>query len=480
MAVIISNLNDIPDAEVAYGRNIVSLFNASGGSNRMVLQVVRGSDNTVIADLRQLPNAGSYAHFDIQRVLQAQVSQTPNPESLSPSVKYFTNPDECFDYYFKVGTVNSSGIVTIDATYSGSVVEDYLVIPGRKQVNTTGETAWQDYGDYAPQLGTFPGAPNNDVVPEIKGFALTQQPTTPIAYQDITDGKPSAADFPVPTELIYQIDVYRDQDHSLQWLQRWVDGALGGGAPAYYNGINYMRFVSFNGNTQLNDSQEQNIQSQGGGPNITFNSQNPPTGQYGIIGYKTGRNNPSVAPATTHYYVWPASQKNDAFVQNESTRTYHCYRINIIEPECNDYDVIQVKWLNSVGGTDFFTFQKKNEEKINVKRNTYETTNQDWAGSSWTEYPYDRGKTVFNQEATTVYTANTRYLSDTENEWLKNLYLSPDVKVKFGLGNASATGGWQSVVLTSNTFTEKTFRKDKLFQQTITFEMANKLNLQGG
>ena len=36
----------IKDAELAYGRNIVTCFNSSGGNNRIVLQVFDGNDDS--------------------------------------------------------------------------------------------------------------------------------------------------------------------------------------------------------------------------------------------------------------------------------------------------------------------------------------------------------------------------------------------------------------------------------------------------
>lgn len=479
MPVTISST--IVDAELAYGRNIISLFNSSGGSNRMVLQIYRAADNELIADLRQLPNNGSYAHFDIQRILQSQVSMTPNPEGTTGgTIRLFTNPDETFDYYFKVGTVNTSGIVTIDATVSGSIVDNYMVMPGRKPPTySNGSVNWEDYSEYVPQIG-YNAANNDAAIPELRQLALTDNHYEFVAYNDITDGKPSVGDFPFPTEKIYIINTYKDTDHSLQFLQRWIGGLVGPGAPSYYNGINYVRFVAYNGSTLLSDVTYSNLVSEGGGPNVGLSDSSTPQGQYNIIGCKTGVNNAAAAATATHMYVWVECQADNTFVFQEGTRISFAYRINFVEGECNDYDVVQVKWLNSLGGTDYFTFQKKNEESMNIKRNTYSKTNQDWAGANFTQYSYDRGKTVFSQKVIDKYTATTRYLSDNENQYLKNLYLSPDVKVKFGTETSNPDGEWESVVLTSNTWTERTFRKDKLFQHTIQFDIANKFNAQGG
>lgn len=473
MPVILTQ--QIEDTELAYGPNILQCFNSSGGSNRIIAQIFDASDDSIIADLRQLPNPSSYAFFDIQRILQSQVAQSTTQGDNSGNTTYlFTNPAESFDYYVGVGTVNIQNVVTIDQYYSSSVVDNYLVIPGRKPATyPNGSVKWVDYSNYAPLISTFGGG-NNDAIVDRTQQALTDATYNTVEYGDITDGKPAGNGF-TANEEIYQIDVIRNTDHTLQFLQRWIDGATGGGAPSYYNGVNYIRFITYNGNTLIADSTLNNTTSQGGGPNSTPSSQVVPQGQYNILGVKSGYNNSLLTTNATHMYVFVECQADDTFGASDGTRISAAYRINVDEGECNDFDLVQVKWLNSVGGTDYFTFQKRNDEKITVQRNTYVKTNQDWLGTSWSEYSYGRGETVYNQSAEVSYVANTRYLSDDESQYLKNLYLSPDVKVKFG-----TTGNWESAILTSNTWTEKTYRKDKLFQHTINFKLANKLNMQGG
>lgn len=463
------------DTELAYGANILQCFNSSGGSNRIVAQIYNATNDSILADLRQLPNPSSYAFFDIQKILQSQVSQTPTQGDTSGNTTYlFTCPDESFDYYIGVGTVNSTGVVAIDNYYSSSVVDNYLAIPGRKPTTyTNGGVGWEDYDEYVPTISTF-GGTNNDVIVDSYQEALTDDTYNTVLYSDITDGKPTGYDL-IATTPVIKIPVHTNTDHTLQFLQRWIDGSTGGGAPSYYNGINYVRFITYNGNTLIADNVVKNTVSFGGGPNIAFNASTTPQGQYNILGLKTGFNSSLITANTTHMYVFVGAQKDDTFVSDEDTRISDVYRIDIVDGDCNDYDIIQVKWLNSLGGTDYFTFTKRNDEQITVSRNTFNKTNQDWLGTSWSNYSYDRGETVYNQSAEVNYVANTKYLSDDESQYLKNLYLSPDVKVKFG-----TAGNWESAILTSNTWTEKTYRKNKMFQHTINFKLANKLNMQGG
>lgn len=489
MAVTISNIADIKDTDLAYGSNIVTLTNSTSSPNRMVLQIVNTA-NEVMADLRQLPNTAGFTHFDIQTILQGQVAKSPDQGDASGiGIKLFTLPDECFDYYFQAGSVSTGGVVSIDNTYSGSIVDYYLTIPGRKPfAYSNGKTQWQDYNAYIPSLSETPSSPTDDVIVETYAKALTDRDYDSTAYSAITDGKPDETIVTNPAEEIFNIAIGSEpntpggqnqgDDYSLSWLNRWRDGVVSA-APAYINGINYFVLQKWNGNTLVATTRTPNIVSNGGGPNNLFNDSATPLGEYSIIGTKVGFNQAGVTLTNaTHYYAWVEVQAGNDFVALEGKRCSRIYRINIDDNECNDFlDNVQVRWLNSVGGTDFFSFRKRNDEAIRMTRNTYTQTNQDWAAAVWTQYPYERGSTIYNQVAEENWTANTRYLSDSESNYLKNLYMSPSVQVKIGYG---VEASWVPVVLTSNTWNEKTFRKDKLFQHTITFKMANNLNAQGG
>ena len=80
------------------------------------------------------------------------------------------------------------------------------------------------------------------------------------------------------------------------------------------------------------------------------------------------------------------------------------------------------------------------------------------------------------------FTAFTDYMTDDEAKYLQGLFTSPDVRVK--LGSAYAPVGydleWFGATVLSNAYTEKTYRKDKLFQYDVRFKLANQLKSQRG
>ena len=62
-------------------------------------------------------------------------------------------------------------------------------------------------------------------------------------------------------------------------------------------------------------------------------------------------------------------------------------------------------------------------------------------------------------------------MSDKEAELLKHLYQSAEVKVRFSEGPYQ--NQWVPVVINSLAYTEKTNRKDNLFQYTVKFTLAS-------
>ena len=457
--------------ELAYGKNIVSLFNSDyltdPPGQKYLIQIVDADTNAVISDIRQTPNPIGYGHFDLSRILQNQVSGNPALETinrLSPATT------EVFNYNLAIGYVNSDDIPVTQSVISGSgVVEEYDVMPGRKLYT---QVDWP-YESYVPSIA-FSNFAGVDVIQSVarRQKALTDRHIDTVTGAQITDGKPTSLG---AAEVVHRITLGSDDYYTLSFLSRW-DVSAGEAFSNFYNGIGAFGIYLFNdADTEIVNFDLLNITSNGGGPDTSTGQNLTPSGSYTVISCQTSKNNPliSLQPDTTYFYVNVKGYSNENY--GALTEISEWYRFDIDDGECNDFNHIQVSWLNSFGFRDYYTFEKRNDYQINVDRNTFQQLDSDWTGADITVNSYNRGETVYNQLASEEYTANTKYLSDVESQYLKNLYLSPDVKVRF-----NGSDDWVPVVLTSNQWTERTYRKDKLFQHTITFKPANPINMQQG
>ena len=83
------------DYELANGDVVVSLFDTDEDGGQLAVQVISGVN--VISTLRQFPNLVGYNHFNINKILQSQMSLQTNPEG-NPALPLYTANGTVFDY----------------------------------------------------------------------------------------------------------------------------------------------------------------------------------------------------------------------------------------------------------------------------------------------------------------------------------------------------------------------------------------------
>ena len=450
---------------LAYGKNIVSLFDVQLPStiNRFYLRV-KDLDDSIIAQVKQIPNISGYAHFDIQNILKNKVTHNPAIET-TPRLTTAKNENWTF---------------VIDYGFDNTITDDggtYSVLNGRKEFN---EIEW-NFTQYTPVIGgtVFGGIDILYFDTTTYCRALTDRHIKSKNYADITDGKPASWLLQSATKVWF-IDKYNQDDYTLTWLNdyRKTSNPLYQDFHAFTNGINGFRFAFYNAqNTLIADTTQYNLTTNGGGPDTDLGDNIQPAGEYNAITLQTSALNSVVAayPTAKYYYVAPVFNSNDPSV-NLSTRVVgQPYRFNIIDGDCDDDNHIQVSWVNSFGFRDYFTFTKKNNYRITTEQNTYKQLDADWSAPTIEVNPYNRGERVFNKSRTTTYEATTRILTDAESQYLENLFVSPDVKIK-----TVDSKDWTPVILTNTEFDQRRYKYDKVYQLTITFRIANKKQIQRG
>ena len=115
----------------AYGNNIVTLSGITGASQKYVLQVRAEDGTTVLATLRQSPNANNVAQFDIQNILQSYVGVPKTTiDNLGIGTQIIETADtEVFEYKLKIGS-ESNGVITFETSTTGPL----QVIAGKKNI----------------------------------------------------------------------------------------------------------------------------------------------------------------------------------------------------------------------------------------------------------------------------------------------------------------------------------------------------------
>ena len=454
------------DYNLAYGPNAITLTNLGTLDRKYILQIKQG--NTTIADIRQLPNIPGDAIFDIQNILQSYVKQSVG--DIESKADFTDSTNETFYYQIHAGAEDNNQQSRIDVVSTLKVA-----IAG---VKTYYEVDY-DMTPFTPEIEGGEGVNNCTTIREIAS-ALTDMPTYPMS--SFSGGKPY--DF----RDVYNIKATDSDEFTMSYWNQITRSTTVPPVAAVQQAVELIRIVQYNGNTLLSTDDLENLVDDGGGPNDVVGEGIVPLYPYHALTHGCGPKNGSFTlnSNTTHYYVYPTaytplacnssgSSGSSGSSASESTDapTVTPLRVDIVEPDCLDYDHLQFSWTNSFGFRDYYTFTKKNERKLAIKRNTYFKEAADYASTSFSINPSDRGMTTYSQLINERYMAETNWLSDIQADYLEGLYKAPDVRVKIN-------DTWFPVVSLTNSYTEKTYRKDKLFQFTINFEIAHPLKSQRG
>jgi hypothetical protein len=472
--------------DMAYGANTITLQGISPSQQKYALQITVVGQALPIADIRQSPNRYAKAIFDIQNILQTQVQPTKsNIDGLNYSegfaqqnTKMQIADGELVQYQIAY-TTETNG--QLDFPFITSPIV-YTTIGGQKEY-------WQ-----------VPYDEGAEFVPIVDGTA-TGCTDINFAARPLSDNVWTIADTETGDNFLtvnggYSspggIDVHNvslgDQCTKSFWqnISR-VAGPYPANTAA--QGLEGFWILQCGASGSIfNTSFLANTQSSGGGPNITLGQGLIPSGNFNVITLATGPANfpqGALSASTTHYYIVPVLYTPLTCVTDEQSQipvmgvsAWRTQRYNIIQEPCNDYDHIQFAWLNSEGFRDQFTFTKKNEKKINTKRNNFLKEVADYNDTRYIVDKQSRGFTTYSQDIKEVWSAMSGYMNDEEAQLLESMFKSPSVNVRFSVGEYA--NQWIPINLISSSYTQKTYRKDRLFQYTVDYKLASNIKSQRG
>ena len=466
--IIYSNTPSL--VNLSFGKNIFSFYDQNETGFKAGIQVIKGDGSEVVGTFETYPNDSGYYHFDLQNILKNYT--TPNYEAESYSSKLFTADDESYAFKVRYGWVSGSGTFNIQGTYPGTgQTQNCFVYGGRKEYY---DLRWDNQSDYITTISGFLSCP----VPSVRQRALTDWTITK-DISKLTGGVPDW--IPVTDTYVYNLEKRQQDELIFSFITKFNEN-ISFPAPTGCDGIKAIRITFYDGDTEIYDDFIDNNIVNGGGESNSISTDRNWLYPYNAISFPTGRRNfvNVYNSGFTHYYLATYTYKGTScgssqgsFYSNSPMSAV--YRVDNVIDACNDFAPVQLSWLNSLGFRDYFYFSKRTDESINISKNNYEQVEGTWGSDTFSVPRYSRGNTTFSQDLTTKRTINTRYLSDDEAQYLKNLFISPDVRVRY---NNETT--WIPVTITNTSWTERTFRKDKFFQYTINYDEAHRINSQRG
>ena len=447
------------DWNLAYGPNQFTLVNIGSGLPKFVLQVWTADGTNKIAEVRQQGNLAGVAHFDVAKILQSQVI---GRQSLpGEQIDIVTTEDEVFEFRAKSGYVSTTGEAVITDEITG-----YKVINGRKRFD---QIDW----DRTPYQSKFE---------LVLGFNIRRRQAQWLTdwsiYKDpanFTDGVPSdiSGDDFVYTHQIEPTDYYTlSAINELEYLDA--------GTTTYDRPIGQLRIVSYNDTTLLDDITIENLLANGGGPNYLACLNQPNEEPYWCLSFPCGPAQLSLTAGWTHYYVYAQPLFGTLGSCNPGNAMLYAHRFDRYEGECNDYSHVQLSWLNSLGFRDYFGFDKRHDQNISVKRNDYYQLPGTWNSANFNINSYDRGRRVFSQQVEETWTLTSRYLTEDEYLFMKNMVLSPDLQVRFEGVPEYDANEWMAATIMTSRWTDLAYRKEKLFQMEVEIKIANNIETQRG
>ena len=472
--------------DMAYGANTITLNGITPSQQKYALQITVVGQTTPIADVRQSPNRFGRAIFDIQNILQTQVEPSKNNiDGLHYSAGFAAQNTrmriangELVQY--QIGyTTETNGQLDDPFTVSPIV---YTTLGGSKEY-------WQ--------------VPYDEGAEFIPIVDATASGCTDINYwaRPLSDNKWTIADtetgdnlltvnggYPSPGGIDVH-NVYRDDQCTKSFWQKISRLSAPYPPNQAVQGIEAFIVLQCNASGNIfNTSVLANTQSSGGGPNISLGQGLIPTGNFNVITLATGPANfpiGTLSSLCTHYYIVPVLWTPITCVTDEQSQTpimseaaWRIQRYNILEKPCNDYPHVQFAWLNSEGFRDQFTFTKRNEMKINTKRNNFLKEAADYNDTRYIVDKQSRGFTTYSQSIKEDWTATSGYMNDEEVALIESMFKSPSVNVRFSTGEYA--NEWIPINLVSSSYTEKSYRKDRLFQYTVNYKLANNIKSQRG
>ena len=506
MAVTVTQTPTTP-FDMAYGANTITLDGITPSQEKYALQIFVVGQTTPIADIRQSPNRYARAIFDIQNILQTQVQPTiSNIDGLHYSDTFAQQNTrmqiangELVQYQIAY-TTETNG--QIDSAFVTSPTV-YTTIGGQKEY-------WQ--------VPYYEGA---EFIPIATADAGTGCTNVTYNARPLSDNVWTIADTETGDNFLTAnggysspggIDVHNVSLNDQCTKSFWQNITASGSISQAVQGIEgfWILQVGLSGSV-FNTSFLANTQGSGGGPNITLGQGLIPSGNFNVITLATGPANfpqGTLSANTTHYYIVPVlwtpltcvtDEQSQVPVMSESAWRTQRYNIahtieytssfsyapdytptptvNQTQP-CNDYPHIQFAWLNSEGYRDQFTFTKKNEKKINTKRNNFLKEIADYNTTSYSVDKQSRGFTTYSQDIKEVWSAMSGYMNDEEAQLLESMFKSPSVNVRFSVGEYA--NQWIPINLISSSYIEKTYRKDRLFQYTVNYKLASNIKSQRG
>jgi hypothetical protein len=171
-----------------------------------------------------------------------------------------------------------------------------------------------------------------------------------------------------------------------------------------------------------------------------------------------------------------ANKRYSAYTETSASAITSEVLVFDLYEKCTPYDQYQLIFLDRLGSFVSFNFDLASTKTINIDRKEFKKLTGDYypTSNTWGYNSYDRGRTVMGVTETQQYTVNSNWVTESEAEYLKELFTSPEVYY------IDSSGYWIPVIISDTSYTVKQRVKDKIFNITLQFQLAQRDEVQRG
>jgi len=189
------------------------------------------------------------------------------------------------------------------------------------------------------------------------------------------------------------------------------------------------------------------------------------------IDLMTGTKNIFVSVPLNGVSYYTVELQDSASNRLSEIRRYNLDRV------CYRYSQYRFKWLNRLGGWDYFTFNLRSDKSVSVQRSLYSGQLKTYQPNNST-FNYKMGDStnrVYNVKANDSEVVFSNWLTNAESSWLEELFTSPEVYMLIG-----DTTDTLPIILTDTDYTIGEKENIGLLQYKIGFKYSNNKVIQRG
>ena len=426
----------------------VTSNSSSAPQYQFVVDLTLSGSNTLLQRIKQQPNPNNAGVFDMGSIITNYLD-SDNSWEAAPFItastaakrfqvkfgeQYGTSASSSVILYTGVAAVTGSPAVTASSylyTING------LVDPNDK-INWNFPSASYFVDNATPSSASFSFQHALTNAPTTQSIQDGEYATISLINGNFTNSTSSAQDIFVVRVLVYNSASVEIDDFSLTNLT-----GNGGGPRANANQLFSAVATSQTAGTQL----------------LTIG-----------VGPQNLSDNGDTLPSNWSYYTVQAHNQKSACVNNTSG-SYATLRYEKQGAQCG-YDGVRFAWKNEFGVWDYYTFTLQTDKTTAIQREQYTQTFVDYSTpTSTVAYNKERrGIKQFYNKLTQRLVVNSNWLTQSESDWLKELFFSTNVFQQIGTEFFPIAIGSVELVERTNPRTQTTF------QYVVEFQPANQPN----